>query len=487
MAPELRQEVERYDRWLYSRQGLWFWAGLLLTVVASVAGLMLWVRMSAVEALVLALVFWGSVLLTLTSAWLTPDQFVWSGRMNWGKWTKGALAGVLGMLVGLLVSRAVSGDLGQLLDGQRLLNTFWRGLPWMIGALAVMGLITGAVAHLSRWRLQIQVRSLRLAAERDAASRDAAEARLKLLQAQIRPHFIFNTLSAVQHWVDQADPRGAPLLRSLTAFLQGSTDMMGRDAVPLAHEMTMVGHYLDIMKARLGDRLHCVVDPPAAHFHDLMLPPGLVLTLVENAIEHGVEPLLRGGGVEVRLQESSEALCIDVLDEGPGLPDPLREGVGLSNTRARLAQALGPQAVAEIARALGFHGVGLAELHRVLRELAGLVVLEQRDAVGAVLREARAGRVDRQRQLSSLDFTDIDEAERVTPHVGRDVGEVFPAAVGLLGRCLGEGLARHVLERQGGGRGGGRLQELATVGHGSGHPGLSGHGGGLLESTAGQP
>jgi LytS/YehU family sensor histidine kinase len=69
---------------------------------------------------------------------------------------------------------------------------------------------------------------------------------------------------------------------------------------------------------------------------------------VENAIEHGVEPLLRGGGVEVRLQESSEALCIDVLDEGPGLPDLLREGVGLSNTRARLAQALGPQASLEL-------------------------------------------------------------------------------------------------------------------------------------------
>jgi LytS/YehU family sensor histidine kinase len=123
---------------------------------------------------------------------------------------------------------------------------------------------------------------------------------------------------------------------------------MGRDAVPLAQEMTMVGHYLDIMKARLGDRLHCVVDPPAAHFHDLMLPPGLVLTLVENAIEHGVEPLLRGGGVKVRLQESSEALCIDVLDDGPGLPEPLREGVGLSNTRARLAQALGAQARLEL-------------------------------------------------------------------------------------------------------------------------------------------
>jgi LytS/YehU family sensor histidine kinase len=311
---------------------------------------MLWVRMSAVEALVLALAFWGSVLLTLTSAWLTPDQFVWSGRMNWGKWTKGALAGVLGMLVGLLVSSAVSGDLGQLLDGQRLLNAFWRGLPWMIGALAVMGLITGAVAHLSRWRLQIQVRSLRLAAERDAAARDAAEARLKLLQAQIRPHFIFNTLSALQHWVDQADPRGAPLLRSLTAFLRGSTDTMGRDAVPLGHEMTMVGHYLDIMKARLGDRLHCVVDPPAAHVHDLMLPPGLVLTLVENAIEHGLEPKIEGGtlrlssGCSDRAGHGQGGWWLRVEDDGLGLSPQDRDQVGLSNLRQRLQQHYGSRA-----------------------------------------------------------------------------------------------------------------------------------------------
>ena len=124
------------------------------------------------------------------------------------------LVGVLVVFpVFLLASRAVSGDLGKLLDGQRLLNTFWWGWPWMLGLLAVLLLITGAVANLSRWRLQIQMRSLRLAAERDAAAREAAEARLKPLQAQIRPHFIFNTLSAVQYWVDEGDPRGGPLLR----------------------------------------------------------------------------------------------------------------------------------------------------------------------------------------------------------------------------------------------------------------------------------
>jgi hypothetical protein len=347
MTPELRQEVERYDHWMYSRQGLWFWAGLLLTVAASVAGLMLWVRMSAVEALVLALVFWGSVLLTLTSAWLKPEQFVWSSHMNWGMWTKGALAGALGMVVGLLVSSAVSGDLGKLLDGQRLLNTFWRGLPWMIGALAVMGLITGAVAHLSRWRLQIQMRSLRLAAERDAAAREAAEARLKLLQAQIRPHFIFNTLSAVQYWVDQGDPRGGPLLRTLTAFLRGSTEMMERDRVPLAQEMTMVSHYLDLMQARLGARLRCRIQTTPGH-EGYELPPGLVLTLVENAVEHAIEPSLHGGGIEVRVQVLDGSLCIDIQDDGPGLDADAADGVGLRNTRARLAQCFGSRAALEL-------------------------------------------------------------------------------------------------------------------------------------------
>lgn len=351
MTPELRQEVERYDHWLYSRQGLWFWAGLLLTVAASVAGLMLWVRMSAVEALVLTLVFWGSVLLTLASAWLKPEQFVWSGRMHWGKWTKGALAGVLGMLIGMLVSSAVSGDLGRLLDAPRVVNAFWRGLPWMLGVLAVMGLITGAVARLSRWRLQIQMRSLRLAAERDAAAREAAEARLKLLQAQIRPHFIFNTLSAVQYWVDQGDPRGGPLLRTLTAFLRGCTDMMERDRVPLAQEMTMVGHYLDLMQARLGARLRCRIQSAPGH-EGYELPPGLVLTLVENAVEHAVEPSLHGGEIEVRVQVLDGSLCIDIQDDGPGLEanpaEGVGDGVGLRNTRARLAQSFGARAALEL-------------------------------------------------------------------------------------------------------------------------------------------
>lgn len=348
MAPELRAEVERIDRWLYSRQGLWFWAALLLGLVLLIAAFDIGLGVPLPMAALIGAIGWYTLLTCLGGAWLMPEKFEWVGRVRWRTWAVSALLGLLGLVVGYLTAKALNGQLASLDWREALVVLLRDGLSWVAGLVALMALATGGIARLRRWRMETEMRSLRLAAERDAAARDAAEARLKLLQAQIHPHFIFNTLSAVQHWVDQADPRGAPLLRSLTAFLRGSTDMMGRDAVPLAQEMTMVGHYLDIMQARLGDRLHCVVDPPAAHLHDLMLPPGLVLTLVENAIEHGVEPLLRGGAVEVRLQESSEALCIDVLDEGPGLPEPLREGVGLSNTWARLAQALGPQARLEL-------------------------------------------------------------------------------------------------------------------------------------------
>jgi hypothetical protein len=187
MSPELRLEVERADRWLYSRQGLWAWAALLLCLCATVAALVVWTRMSTVEAVLLALICWFSILVSVGGAWLLPEKYGWSGIPSWSKVARALLAGVLGMLVGVIVSGAVSGELEKLLDGPRLLSIFGRGLPWVLAVVSVMGLVTWTVAGISRWRMQVQVRSLRLAAERDAAAREAAEARLKPLQAQIHP------------------------------------------------------------------------------------------------------------------------------------------------------------------------------------------------------------------------------------------------------------------------------------------------------------
>ncbi|MCE2659554.1 MAG: histidine kinase [Rubrivivax sp.] len=149
--------------------------------------------------------------------------------------------------------------------------------------------------------MQRQLAQVRLQQERDAARSEAVQAQLSLLQTQIQPHFIFNTLSALQHCVDGGDPRAGPLLRSLSAFLRGSTELLTRPHARLDEEAALVTHDLHVMASRLGERLHWEVDIDPA-LHGVLLPPGLLLTLVENAIEHGASVVLsaprhlRGGG-----------------------------------------------------------------------------------------------------------------------------------------------------------------------------------------------
>ena len=145
--------------------------------------------------------------------------------------------------------------------------------------------------------------------------------------------------------VDQGDPRAAPLLRALTSFLRGSTEMLGRERTTLGEEATMVGHYLAIMQARLGQRLRSQVEVPAA-LGTTELPPGLLLTLVENAVEHGIEPALAGGTVSVvaELDEPMASVRVRVRDDGLGLPQSFQEGVGLANCRQRLVHHFGTAA-----------------------------------------------------------------------------------------------------------------------------------------------
>ncbi|MFM8767038.1 MAG: sensor histidine kinase, partial [Rubrivivax sp.] len=310
---------------------------------------MMGVGMSADASVGLALVTWFTLLLILGGAWLTPDQYVGARPRAWNQWVKGLLGGVVGMVVGITMAAAMSGELSDLLDGPKVVNALWKGLPWLLAVIAVMWLVTGLVARISRWRLHVRMRGLQLAAEQDAAAREVAEARLRLLQAQIHPHFIVNTLSAVQHWVDAGDARASALLRSLTAFLRGATEMLGRERATLLQETTMAGHYLAIMQARLGDRLQSRIDLPP-DLESLELPPGLLLTLVENAVEHGIEPALAGGRVSVsaRLHPGTHEVSLRVHDDGAGLPPGWQEGVGLANCRQRLAHHFGASARLEL-------------------------------------------------------------------------------------------------------------------------------------------
>jgi signal transduction histidine kinase len=345
MPEDMQRQARAMDQFLYSRRGLGFWFGLLCAVLALSAGL----RLSGL-AWGLALLLSGGMtvglLTALVAAWLQPDKVL--GKAGLGRTVLQIVGGaLLGLLGGLVVGRLMRRGWGGLEQLPAELDRLLRiALP--IGLLVglVLALLIGITAAARRHQLQQELQRARQAREQERVEREASEARLRLLQAQIQPHFIFNTLSAVQHWVDSGDARASALLRGLSAFLRGSAEQMMRPLVKLSEELGLVEHYLRVMQARWGERLRyrLEIDPALAEHAEL--PPGIVLSLVENALEHGLAPVLSGGELVLRLCRHGPdgGWRLQVSDNGVGLTEDWREGLGLSNSRARLHHAFGPRA-----------------------------------------------------------------------------------------------------------------------------------------------
>jgi LytS/YehU family sensor histidine kinase len=194
---------------------------------------------------------------------------------------------------------------------------------------------------------QISAR-LRELDERDQAISMA----LQLATAQVQPHFLFNSLASLQHWVSTGDARAAALLTELTAYLRATLPLFERRSLSLAQELEAVRHYLAVLQLRFGERLRSEVQA-APETLQASLPPGVLLTLVENAVEHGLAPKLQGGEVRVLAQVTADGrISVTVCDDGVGLPAPdpgpadpnSTRGVGLRNTRTRLQQLHGAAA-----------------------------------------------------------------------------------------------------------------------------------------------
>lgn len=227
----------------------------------------------------------------------------------------------------------------------RFASATMAAVPLIVGVLALLLLVQWGVASWRRHVLAQEVEHLQLVHERDQAKLLSQQAELRVLHMQIQPHFIFNTLAALQHWVDNGDPRAGPLLHTLTGFLRAGTELIGREHVTIADEASMAGQYLTIMQQRLGARLAWRDEIPADQL-SRSLPSGLLMTLVENAIEHGVEASLRPVTVVLGGECAEDRLRLWVDDDGPGWPaeSPPAEGVGLTNVRRRLHNAFGPGA-----------------------------------------------------------------------------------------------------------------------------------------------
>ncbi len=166
------------------------------------------------------------------------------------------------------------------------------------------------------------------------------EAQLKMLQAQIEPHFLFNTLANVSSLIDTDPALSKKLLERLNDWLRIALVRTRSDNATLGDELEMLENYLQILKIRFGDRLRWDTDVEG-EARNLVFPPMLLQPLVENAVRHGIEPKIGGGEIQIRASLSDTLLRIEVSDTGVGLIGKEGGGTGLANIRARLATLYG--------------------------------------------------------------------------------------------------------------------------------------------------
>jgi sensor histidine kinase YesM len=168
-----------------------------------------------------------------------------------------------------------------------------------------------------------------------------AQAQIDALALQLQPHFLFNTLHAIAGMVGEDPARASRMIARLGELLRYSMRRSHRQFVPLSEELDFLEHYVAIQEARFDERLRVVFDI-AAGVGGAEIPPLLLQPLVENAIQHGVSARSTPGTITISAMRENGALHLTVRDDGPGLPlhggRLRREGIGLANTRARLAQ-----------------------------------------------------------------------------------------------------------------------------------------------------
>jgi sensor histidine kinase YesM len=166
------------------------------------------------------------------------------------------------------------------------------------------------------------------------------QARLSALQAQIEPHFLFNTLANVKRLYETTPDRGRAMLTNLIAYLRAVFPAMRETGSTLGRELELARSFLTILQMRMGERLSFSIDAPR-ELLSLPMPPMILATLVENAIKHGLSPLPEGGRIDVSARRDHESLVLTVRDSGAGITANSGSGVGLSNTRSRLAGLYG--------------------------------------------------------------------------------------------------------------------------------------------------
>lgn len=221
-------------------------------------------------------------------------------------------------------------------------------LPWdMPGGRAALSVAFALLMSLLATGLfysRLNVNKLKLAQAQ--AQRQAAEAQLTLLQSQLEPHMLFNTLAHLRVLIKLRPDEAQRMLDRLIDYLRATLQASRATEHTLAEEFERLSDYLALMQIRMGERLRVQLDLPA-DLAALPLPPLLLQPLVENAIKHGLEPHVDGGLLRVSASRTNGRLVLEVADSGAGLASATRlpgTGFGLSQVRQRLDQRYGPAA-----------------------------------------------------------------------------------------------------------------------------------------------
>jgi len=222
----------------------------------------------------------------------------------------------------------------------------------------IYGLLGGGAALRAYFGEQRRLADSRHRSELAAlqAQKRESELRLGALQAQVEPHFLFNTLASVRALVRQDAARAEATLDALVDYLRATIPRLrdGEAALrsTLGEQLDLCAHYLELMRLRTADRLRYDIDA-AAGLRALPYPPLLLITLVENAIKHGIEPKPGAGRIAIRAWAVDGALHVSVTDDGAGLQPGVGGGMGLANVREQLATRFGPRASLRLTGAAG--------------------------------------------------------------------------------------------------------------------------------------
>ncbi len=258
--------------------------------------------------------------------------------VRWPREAYQVLAVVVGSVLGTVLAGIVKGRA----MGAMLTERLW-GVSITVGLGIGVGSVVLATLILREKHARDQARIARIEAERHQLEKNVLEAKLQLMQAQVEPHFLFNTLANVQHLVETDPSAAGRMLDSLIQYLRAALPQMREAGTTLGRELEMARAFLEIHRVRMGERLEFTIDVPEP-LRARSFPPMMLISLVENAIKHGIDPCCECGQITIRAAESDGKLVVSVADTGEGIKPKQGGGLGLANIRERLKALYGPSA-----------------------------------------------------------------------------------------------------------------------------------------------